>query len=233
MKRYLILLTCLIFSTAAAAEEIDGEVNISVLNEPYLDDFRIAPGFCVSWRPDFLQRDRWSLGAGASLSIASQFQYATSGLDTIDSLNAPSLPERWGWLFFNEYFMEVTHPDFFLEGRYRLLGMEEDRWKGWITLTLGEALSSAAVLRQQTQFDADDENAPVFRIPRNFESQTRWEPYLSPGIMVGIKNFIIGYRHWIYFQKLDLEDKYPPGQLEEPYPPRLLGTLRVGYRFTW
>jgi len=229
MKRYFILLACLIFSTAAAAEEINGEANVTVLGEPYQDDFKIAPGFCLSWRPDFLEWDRLSLGGGLALSIASQFQYHLSEVNTIADTSHP----RFGWLYFNEYFMEVTHPDFFLEGRYRLLGEEEQRWKGWITLTLGESLSSAAVIRQQTQFDTANFNNIPLQFQSNLESQTRWEPYISPGFLVGIKNFIIGYRHWFYFVSRDLDEKFPPDDPGNPYPPRMLGTLRVGYRFTW
>ncbi len=221
MNKYFACLILLALAGSCAAEEIDGEVNISLV-DPYQ---RLAPGFCGSIRPDFLQWRGLSLGGGLALHISSRFKYETSDLDTITAADSTS-SYKIGWLYFNENFLEVINFEFFVEGRWQFLGRAEDaQWKSWLTLIGGGIINSSVITNYQTQYDdSAGYIVDLEKYVRTFETQYRSEAYLSPGILIGIGNFIVGYRHWIIFND---------EALEQGKPARMVGTLRLGYRFTW
>ena len=100
-----------------------------------------------------------------------------------------------------------------------------------MTLNVGAVLSLASITQYQTQFrDSVASNGSEWIVggPLNYITAStapmRFEPYVSPGFLIGIGNFTVGYRHWIYLKDLDIK----PGQSG-----RLWGSLRIGYRFLW
>jgi len=218
MKKYLILFSLLLFAGSALAEEIDGEINVSFV-EPY---DRLAPGFSGSYRPETLEWRGLSLGAGLALHISSRFRYETTEpLQIADTSHF-----HYGWYYFDENFLEITDFDFFVEGRWQFLGRsEESKWRAWLSLIGGMIINSSTVTRYQTQYeDSSYYVVDLVKYSDTFQTEYRSEAYLSPGFLIGIGNFIVGYRHWLVFDNSALK-------LDEPG--RMLGTLRLGYRFTW
>jgi hypothetical protein len=220
--RNLILLTVMIFSFAAVAmaEEIDLETDLSLLR-PY---DKATPGLGGTWRPEFLQVNRWSLGIGLIANISNRFRYeSTEPLPIPDSLQTPI----GGWKYINDNHLEVADFDFHLEARWRGFGLSDyEKWKGWLTLNLGYLLNTGAITQFQTQYRDSANyvvNGPLTYVS-SYTSPTRKDPYISPGILVGIGNWIIGYRQWFYFDNFTIR----PGEAG-----RLRGSLRLGYRFQW
>lgn len=233
MRKYFPLLVWLILCAGAAAEEVDGEVNLSLI-DPY---HRLAPGFCGSYRPEFLQWRNLSLGAGLALHISSRFNYQTT--------DPVLIPDSTDWYYYYQRFIEVVNFDFFAEGRWALFGADESqdlettvtgaslthpsRWKGWLTLTCGAVINSGTQSGFLTNYQ--DSVAGDYRYIIDFRQgylqdvvQYRTDPYIAPGILIGIGNFIVGYRHWLFFDHFDIAKGDPA---------RMLGTLRLGYRFIW
>lgn len=218
MKKFVVIAALLILAGAISAEEIDGEINIS-----YVDPYeRIAPGFCGSYRPEALQWQGFSLGAGLALHITSRFQYEETPVQVIDDTSH----SHYGWNYFNENFLEITNFDFFAEGRWQFLGISEDlKWRAWLSLTGGFIINSGSVTRYQTQYeDSSNYVIDLVKYSDTFKAEYRTEAYLSPGFLIGIGNFIVGYRHWLILDDSAID----PGK-----PGRMVGTFRLGYRFTW
>jgi len=234
MRKVLTLLIWLALCGGAAAEEIDGEVNLSMI-DPYQ---RLAPGFCGSYRPDLLQWRRLSLGGGLAMHISSRFNYETT--------NAALLPDSTDWYYYYQRFIEVVNFDFFGEARWAIFGADEPRaedaaltgaesaqetrWKGWLTLTGGVIVNSGTRSGYLTNYQ-DSVAAGGYHYIIDFrqgylpdEVEYRTDAYLSPGLLIGIGKFIVGYRHWFYFDHFDIAKGEPA---------RMVGTLRLGYRFTW
>ena len=221
MRKYLIPLLGLMLCSTAAAEEIDGEINISLV-DPYR---RLAPGFSGSYWPEFAQWRGLSIGAGLALHISSRFNYENTNLDTITPADTDD-STRWGKLYFNENYLEIVNFDFFAEGRWQFWGIgKQTRWRGWITVATGAIINSGAITNYQTQFrDSASYAVDIDQYTRAFKPEYRTDLYVAPGFLIGISNFIVGYRHWLFFDHFDIAK----GQ-----PPRMLGTFRLGYRFTW
>ena len=214
MKRLIIFLLLLMIATDGLSEEIDGEVNIAFV-DPY---DRLAPGFCLSYRPDFLKWKGLSLGGGLGMYISSRFSY-----ETTDAFPIETDSTKVGWEFFNEYLMELINFEFFAEARWQLSGRHDDaQWKSWFTLNGGAIIHSGVRTRYQTQFFFDEPLNTITHIEKyysRFKTRYRTDFYLAPGILIGIGNFTVGYRHWLYTNAETLELGYPG---------RTLGSLRLG-----
>ncbi len=217
MKRITVLLIVLSIAAAATAEEITGEINVSII-DPY---DRFVPGFCGSYRPEILQWKGLSLGAGMALYFSGQFKYETTDIT--------DMPDSSNWYELRESYLEIVNFDFFLEGRWQFLGLsDEAHWKAWLSLSGGAIVHSSVKMIHITEFE-EDTTISKYLIPRDkhenlYKNEYRTDYYLSPGFLIGIGNFIVGYRHWIYFDESALK-KGKPG--------RTFGTIRLGYRFTW
>jgi hypothetical protein len=218
--RKLILLLALVFSFAvnATAEEVNLETNISLIT-PY---DKVTSGLGGTWRPEIFSWGRLSLGLGMVANISSRFYY-----ETTPALPIPDSSISSGWKYTNDNHLEVADFDFHLEGRYQVLGdYDNTKWKGWLTLTLGEVINTGAITQYQSHF-RDSANymvqGPITYIT-TYTSPTRVDAYISPGFLVGIGNFTVGYRQWFYFDNFDIR----PGEAG-----RLRGSLRIGYRFQW
>lgn len=215
MKRYLVFLIYFTIVFGAAAEEIDGEIDISFV-KPY---DRFAPSFCGSFRPEFLKWRSFSLGAGLALHISSRYSYETT--------DYMAIPDSTDWYFFNENLIEMVNFEFFGETRWRFLGRsDEAHWKGWLSLNFGAMIHSSNKTTYLTQFEGDTLGyvTDTRKYAITFKAKYRTDPFLSPGLLIGIGNFIVGYKHWIYYDDFTLELGKPG---------RTVGTLRVGYRFLW
>jgi hypothetical protein len=203
MRTKLIIFILVLIASTSAAEEITGEIDISFL-DPY---DRLAPGFCGSYWPEIMQYKRMSMGAGLSLSISNRFNYETTVAEAVDPVAYPN------WYEFEERLIELVNFDFFLAGRWKFAGLDEDaHWKGWLTLHAGAMIQTGNKVTYLTQYQL------------SAGSPSRTDVYVAPGILVGIGNFIVGYRHWIYTDE---------SAVELGDPARTLGALRIGYRFTW
>ncbi|MCX6640028.1 MAG: hypothetical protein NTW14_06045 [bacterium] len=210
-----LLLFCLLLMVPAQANEIDGEVDISFVN-PYE---HFMPGFCASYRPEFLRWNRFSVGAGLALNISSRFKYETT--------NAQVIPDSLDWYYFDESFAELTNFDFFAEGRFILSNPDlTSKWKTWITLSGGAIINSNTRTVYETLFEQTQTGLLIDlqKYAYYYPIQYRTEGYLSPGLLIGVGDFIFGYRHWIYLDNT---------KIELGKPSRMVGTLRIGYRFTW
>lgn len=194
--------------------EITGEVNISWL-DPY---DRLAPGFCGTYWPEFLQYKGLFAGAGLALNISNRFNYETTLAEPIEGYP--------NWYYFEERLIELVNFDFFLAGRWQFAGRDEDaHWKTWLTLLTGLVLQTGNKVTYLTQYyDSLETIWDIDKYSLSGGAATRTDFYLSPGILVGIGNFVVGYRHWIYTDESAVE----PGD-----PARTNGALRIGYRFTW
>ncbi|MFH1861394.1 MAG: hypothetical protein ABH878_01160 [bacterium] len=212
------LLAMLLLTGFCQAEEIDGEINVTYI-DPYQ---RLAPGFACSFRPEFLEWRSLSLGAGLSLQISSRYKY-----ETTEPLAIEDNPNKVGWYYFNENFVELTNFNFFVESRWNYLGTEpESHFKSWITLSFGAIVNSCVKTTYQTQYE-DSIGQYILDIDKySFSYQTRYrsEGYVAPGILFGIGNFYFGYQHWFFFDE---------PELPEGYPGRSRSTIRLGYRFVW
>ena len=231
MKRLITTIIIILLNTPfALADEVSGEVGVSWA-DPY---DKGVPGFSASFRPDIFNFGRLSFGGGIAIHVSSRFKY-----DDTPWIEFEPDPEfqtdSTAWFFYDEYFIELVNYEVFTETRFRLLGdLDDDHWKGWLTLHLGyinqtgrptqfsevaeqwEYVDSLGV----TQYDVLQSDRFTFTYKTEHDAVF----YASPGILVGIGNFIVGYRHWFYF-----DDK----SLIEGEPARQLGTIRVGYRFIW
>jgi len=99
----------------------------------------------------------------------------------------------------------VVNFEFFSEGRWKWLGTPPDaRWKAWLTLTGGVLIESSVRTTYQTQFeDSSNYIIDANKYALTFKTRYRTEPYLAPGLLIGIGNFTIGYRHFVYFEDID------------------------------
>ncbi len=215
-----------LFVCVTQADELDLEVNISYI-EPY-ENF--VPGFSASIRPDLLKWGRFSLGGGLGIHVSSRFSYETPrwilylsdypledpANDTTYIINAH---------YYDDNLIEIINYEVYLEGRLQLLGDDEDaQWKAWLSLNIGFVDNSSIRTQHRTYattppnevYDVDDDRISWTEHAANL--------YLSPGLSIGIGNFIVGYRHWIHFDE---------SSLIKGEPARQLGTIRVGYRFIW
>ncbi|TKJ39709.1 hypothetical protein CEE37_10545 [candidate division LCP-89 bacterium B3_LCP] len=215
MKKAIILLSLFVIAYSASAHEITGEISIGFI-DPY---DRLAPGFCGSFTPEYLEGKWLSLGAGLALNISNRFNYETTPAD--------SIPGFSDWWEFEERLVELVNFDFFLEGRLKFFGHSEDaHWKGWLTLNSGVIIQSSSGIVYITQFevDAQDNIIDMLQYTSRSTNKYRTDLYLTPGVLIGIGNFVVGYKQWFY-----------PGNsvLELGKPGQTLGTFRIGYRFIW
>ena len=232
MKSYPLLCIAMLLTTVASAEEIDGEVNVSILADPYE---KVQPGFGGSYRPEFLQFNRFSLGAGLMIHISDRFLYA----DNSPQILADSLAYRPGgantqWYYEKDFSIEFVDFDFSTEARYQLLSSEGERGlKAFLTLNAGLSINSGARYEKLTNFldsvyiyQGSELHTIVdfAQAEFNLKTQYRTDLYLSPGLLLGLGNFYFGYRHWFFFDSFDIADGEPA---------RKLGTVRLGYRFIW
>jgi len=230
MKSCLLLCVAMLLAAIVSAEEIDGEVNVSLLADPY---DKVLPGFGASYRPDFLQFGRFSLGAGLMIYISDRFLYQDNNPDSL----ADSLAYRPGgantqWYYEKDFSIEFVDFDFSAEARYQLLSSEDERGlKAFLTLNAGCIINSGARYEKLTNFlDSLSEGGEVHTIVDfaqaefNLKTRYRTDLYLSPGLLFGVGNFYFGYRHWIFFDSFDISDGEPA---------RMVGTVRLGYRFIW
>ena len=216
----------MLLAAVASAEEIDGEVNVSLLADPYQ---KVQPGFGGSYRPEFLQFGRFSLGAGFSISISDRFLYDDNGPLLMPDSVAQNNKK---WYYERDYFIEFVDFDFYAEGRWQFLGDDsKSSTKGWLSLNLGAIVNSATQFINLTNF-LDSSNAvnnyhyiiDYRQTEFSLKAQYRTDLYLSPGLLLGLGNFYFGYRHWFFFDSFDIADGEPA---------RMLGTVRLGYRFIW
>lgn len=216
MKQIILLLTLFALFSSALSEEITGEVDLTMI-DPYE---KIASGFCLSYRPEILEWKGLSLGGGMGLYITSRFKFQTSDYILMeDSLD---------WYEFREDYLDIINLDMFLEGRWQLLGLaDESHWKAWITISGGLIIHSSVKTTDLTEIWADTTTGYFYPMTENrirYTTQQRTEPYFSPGLLIGIGNFVVGYRHWIYADDYAVK----PGK-----PGRTIGMIRIGYRFIW
>ena len=209
-------MVCLLVVGGAAGHEIDGEVVIS-----YIDPYnRLAPGFCGSFRPEFLDWKGLSLGGGLALHISSRYNYETTPWIEYTSTTYDSS------FFYDDKFIEIVNFEFFTETRFHFLGSDENaRWKGWLTLNLGAVIHSAtrSLYRTRQSYEGGD-LAEWVRFVYNLPDKYRTDLYTSPGLLIGIGNFVVGYRHWFYLEEPSIE-------LGDAG--KTTWTIRIGYRFMW
>jgi hypothetical protein len=225
MKYFYVTIACLILAAVSGAEEIDAELNVSLVGKPYE---KALPGFGGSYRPDFLQFGEFSLGAGLLIDISDRFLYQNNDPQVMpDSVEQNSKQ----WYYESDYFIEFVNFDFFAEGRWKFLGEDAKKsLKGWLTLNLGAIINSGARYQNLTNFQDSVGTSGIHYIvdfrqaEYTLTSVYRTDPYVSPGLLIGIGNFYFGYRHWLFFDKFDVDAGEPA---------RMLGTIRLGYRFTW
>jgi hypothetical protein len=231
MKRLILVpIFLLLLIPNASAEEISGEVDVS-----WADPYDVGvPSFSASFRPDIFNFDRLSFGGGLAIYVSSRLNYETTPLIEFEP-DPEFQTDSTVWRFFDDNFTELVNYEIFTETRFRLMGKsDDDHWKGWLTLHLGyvDHTSRRTLYTTVAEYweHADSLGNTVFeRLDSEkftFSLKTEHDAtfYFSPGILVGIGNFIVGYRHWFY-----LDDK----TLIEGEPARNLGTIRLGYRFTW
>lgn len=216
----IILLTALVFSVAAvaAAEEFNFETNLSLLS-PY---DKLTPGIGGTWRPEFLQHNRLSLGFGVIADISNRFF-----LENTPTQFMPDSGQATGWMYTDNNHMEMTSFDLHMEGRWRIYGdTDYCKWKSWLTLNVGDVINTGTIIQFQSQFKVSNEE--IVQGPNDYISTysapTRLDPYISPGFLVGIGNFTVGYRQWFYFDHFSISNGEPG---------RMWGSLRLGYRFQW
>ncbi len=225
MKRWIYLLVLLVLAADVMAEEIDAEVNLSLV-DPY---GKVTTGFTASFRPEMLEWRGLSLGGGLGLHISNRFKYDQSPLNEFDPGEAYTT-DTTTWYYFNKDFVEIINFDLYLEGRWRFFGAGlDDRFKGSITLSAGAIINSVAGTLKQTVFEGLNDTDPIEILgygeyTYNLESEYRTDLYFSPGLIVDIKRFIVGYRHLFYFDDPTLI-KGKAG--------RTVGIFRLGYRFFW
>jgi len=232
MKSCLLLCLAMLLATVASAEEIDGELNVSLLADPYQ---KVQPGFGGSYRPEFLQFSRFSLGAGLMIHISDRFLYQDNNPDSL----ADSLAYRPGgantqWYYEQDFSIEFVDFDFSTEARYQLLSSEDEGgFKAFLALNAGFIVNSGARYEKLTNFldsvytsQGNELHAIVDFAQAEYTLKTRYRTdlYLSPGLLLGLGNFYFGYRHWFFFDSFDVADGEPA---------RMLGTVRLGYRFIW
>ncbi len=229
MKRLILALCILLIASNAIAEEIDGEVSVSLI-DPYK---KFIPGFSISFRPDILSWDRMSFGAGVSLYVSSRFNYETT--NWIWYAKGYYDPDSTDWYYYDENLVELANYEIFTESRFRFLGKsEDDHWKGWLSLNLGvvdhaSARTTFTTIAEQREYVdtlgvTQYEVLQTDRYSVDYNTVHKQSFYAAPGLMIGIGNFFAAYKHWIYFDSRDLIDGEPS---------QTLGTIRVGYRFLW
>jgi hypothetical protein len=233
MKSYLLLGIAMLLAVAASAEEIDGEVSVSILADPYK---KVQPGFGGSYRPEFLQFDRFSLGAGLMIHISDRFLYADNSPQVWP--DSVPVPREGGantqWYYERDFSIEFVDFDFSAEARYQLLSSEDERgFKAFLALNAGFIINSGARYEKLTNFLDSTYNlggndlhtiVDFAQAEYTLKTQYRTDAYLSPGLLLGLGNFYFGYRHWLYFDSFDIVKGEPA---------RMLGTVRLGYRFIW
>ena len=223
MKRWIFMLAVLILAADVMAEEIDAEVNLSLV-DPY---GKVATGFTGSFRPEMLEWRGLSLGGGLGLHISNRFKYDQSPLIDFDPGEAYTT-DTTTWYYFDKDFIEIINFDLYLEGRWRFFGAGlDDRFKGSITLSAGALIHSVAGTLKRTiweELDSNNEPLGIGVYIFNLESEYRTDLYISPGLLVDIKRFIVGYRHVFYFD----DPKLMKGKAG-----KTVGIFRLGYRFFW
>lgn len=232
MKRIFFTIVIFVLACQVNANEINGEVNISWV-KPYE---KLVPGFNITIRPELLEFGRFSFGGGVGMHISSRFNYDNSPhWMPIDSANAPSYTDSTEWFYYDEDFIELVNYELNIETRFRAFGNEDERWKGYLTLHAGFIIHASQRTLNQTiaeQLKEDYYNDSLYTTSilnsdlNTYTFKTEFDPsfYFAPGIMIGIDNFFVGYRHWFYFNDRTLAE----GKPAETY-----FTFRVGYRFRW
>jgi|GEM_PF-3369355 hypothetical protein len=231
MKSCLLLCLAMLLAAIAYAEEIDGEVNVSLLADPY---DKVLPGFGASYRPEILQFGRFSLGAGLIIDISDRFLYDDNTPQVWPDSVTP--PRQGGantqWYFERDFSIEFVNFDFSAEARYQLLESQSERgFKVFLALNAGCIFNTAPRYEKLINFlDSTSQVTNLHYIvdyveaDLSLKAKNRADLYLSPGLLFGVGNFYFGYRHWFFFDSFDISDGEPA---------RMLGTVRLGYRFIW
>ncbi len=232
MKRLLLLSLIPMLFCNAGANEIDGEINVSWM-KPY-EIF--MPGFNVTFRPEMLELGRFSFGAGLGMHVSSRYNYDNSPnwIEFVPS-DTSAITDTTDWFYFDEEYVELVNYELNTETRFRIFGTEDDHWKGYLSLHAGYILHSAQRTLKQTvaeqlkeEFYNDSlySSSILYSEANTFTFKTEFESsfYFAPGVVLGVGNFIVGYRHWFHLSDRALVK----GEPAESY-----FTFRVGYRFIW